>query len=126
MRILKSKFSQQPRRNKGETEDLLIRGIALRWHLKNQNHKMKIKLSKTAKKSGNAPAVEWKKNDEGDWEGYINGTRHLSVAKDGVGGRVSIDVSPQGCSRSRHAYSSAKTAKRGAERMVKWLREMYG
>lgn len=35
MRILKSKFSQQPRRNKGETEDLLIRRIALQWHLKN-------------------------------------------------------------------------------------------
>lgn len=35
MRILKSKFLKTPRRNKGKTEDLLIRGIALRWHLKN-------------------------------------------------------------------------------------------
>lgn len=87
---------------------------------------MKIKLSKTAKKSGNAPAIEWKKNDEGDWGGYINGTRHLSVVKDGVGWRVYIDVSPQGCSRSRYAYSSAKSARRGAERTVKWLREIYG
>lgn len=82
--------------------------------------------SKTAKKSGNAPAVEWKKNDEEDWEGYINGTRPLSVAKGGEVWRVYIDVPPQGCLRSCYAYSSAKAAKRGAERMVKWLREMYG
>lgn len=81
--------------------------------------------SKTAKKSGNAPAVEWKKNDEEDWEGYINGTRHLSVAKDREVWRVYIDVSPQGCLRSCSAYSSAKAAKRGAERFAKRMREIF-
>lgn len=87
---------------------------------------MKIKSSKTAKKSGSAPVVKWKKVDAIIWEGYINEIERLYVQKETDGWHTCIYVSPQRCTRSRYAYSSAKAAKRGAERLVKWLREMYG
>ena len=92
----------------------------------NNKQKGQTMKSKTVKESGNAPAVEWKKNNDGDWEGYINGIKRLCALKDKDGWHTYIDVSPQGCMRSRIKYSSAKAAKCGVERIVKWLREIYG
>lgn len=75
---------------------------------------------KTNTKAKSVPAIEWiKGNRPGEWVGEIGGKPVFEITDDGVLFLLAGDSILLG------KYSCAKSAKRGAERFAKRMREIF-
>lgn len=77
-------------------------------------------MKKTNTKAKSAPAIEWLKGDRPDeWGGGIKGKLVFEVTDDGALFLLAGDSILLG------RYSASRSAKRGAERFAKRMRELF-
>lgn len=77
-------------------------------------------MKKTNIKAKSAPAIEWiKGNRPGEWVGGIGGKPVFEITDDGVLFLLAWDSILLG------HYSRSRSAKRGAERFAKRMREIF-